>query len=870
MQKTSFDNVELERYRTALTEQAIEQKANAPSPPPSSVPAEIRPLPYPFNHFFSITNDCDNPDPSLNRWRHVGETIRLKNGLPISDSIFVDWPIQRGENHNYYIDGFSKEIPQFNRDRYIDANFFLLQQFHRGWFDVIHGWIMSHSIRIAHEVSFYGGVPRRNYLLKKIENLTEGGNENWVKWENNDPILLGGKQEDAPNCCRIRFFAPKRWLQDRPIRYFYFKYALPMLFSKFDIRGYVGQKKVFDIRSGKIFDPHWRQVPLPVLIDLIPLVGNDPEKLKNIEIEFELHPNETADTAQFDDVTLFSEVRQDIKDHIKVLDLFNLRLSSFSSHGIGMVFGATSQRDPASCDPRFHSDYLKNPNYFKDISEQAGVEFFNTFTNTYHKDIQTIDTVLHPVIFNDGSVGYDFYRYFYAPRTQQNTMDYSVFQLDGRMTDASSADYLGYHIHGALENMTQPASGALIYTHAGVRCWVHLDEEEKSGDKARDTFESIYGESLEALSDLADRYYNLSGTLKDEERIWVAGTAVVCRYAQVRRYLQRHSRYDRNTNAVWIETWFDPITKLPVPNPAKEFSDLRGATFFVEDALTAKVFVDGREVSHLIRNQGNHDGRPSVTIADVRTPTVIFDEVDVWEKGSCSAEAAMIELNEEFAFRGQRSLKLTALSERGRVIYQPRVPVDLYNNQYLRFAYRKLAEEASIGVRLRLSGGAIWGAAEAGGAEAGHLVELPAYDDQDWHDIVIPYWQFIAALPVESRTVPPEMIHKIEFDVKGVVLIDCLELLRDNDAPAPTDGCHVIGGTILPLGTTKSIFMTLDEKEFHTHATQGGHYMFEKRVPRGAIIRLQAETIKGERVEPISGPFHEVWRDCLDYDFYIV
>ncbi len=849
------ENRSLEQLRTALVEQALERKASAPEPPAGAEAAELEPLPAPFRHFFSITSDCDNPDDQLERWRRVGETIRLRHGLPIADSIFVDWPIQRGERPSFLKDGASTAAPGLDRDRYVDANFFLLKQFHRGWFDVIHGWLMANSILVPRRLRF--GPPPGG----------ERGAARWVDCEANPTLTLGGPEEGAPRSVRLRFYAPPDWLQEWPIRYLYFRYALPIRRSRFVVRGYVDGERVFRVESQRYFEPHHRLRPLPALIDLLPLVGNDPEPRKKIEIVIELRDRGTGGTLVLEDVTLLSETRADVERQMRVLDAFNLNLSVFSSHGVGMVLGARSHFEPESWDARFCSDEPANPHYSKDLTDLAGIEFYNTFSNTWRPEIPTIDSLIRPVVFNDGSVGYDLQRYLYAPLTESGDVDWSVFEVGGKRTNRSAGDYLGHHVRGALERLTAPGSGVLIYTHAGVRCDVLMDEEQRATGEEADPFDSLRGDSLEALGELADRYYNLSGTVDDADRTLVAGTAVLCRLAQIRRHLARHARYDRGSNTVWIETWFDPVTRRPVPSMEKGMSDLRLATFRVRDAASARVLVDGQPVTHLIRSPADGSGRDSVTIADVRTPTVIFDEVDLGEKGSCTADRAAAELTDGDAFRGQHALELRSLGGAGTLVYRPRQPIDFYNNQYLRFAYRKLTAEAALAVRLHLSDGATWGA--IAGGEADRLVALPAWPDTDWHDVVVPYWQLVAALPPAERRPPAEELLELSFEIRGGVLIDCLELLRDNDAPAPRDGRHLVGGTVTPADGVATVALEDAEGVHHSRVTPGGHYLFEHRVLRGAVVTLAGERPDGGRVAPLAGPRHEIWTDSLDFDFSV-
>ena len=813
----------LEARRQALVEEGLARRA-AVDPVDRPARAETRTLPYPFRSFITVTSDCDGPN--LERWRYVGETFRETFALPIADSLFILWMVKRGHTQ--------RGAGPFSLDRFLDQNAFLLRRFHRGWFDMIHGWFefMTLSVGDGFELEATGEAglsPRR----------------------------------------RVRFQTPADWKQvpmarkNAPPRHLCLRYALPRSTSSFRMTGWYGTEKLFEIGSGS-FEPQHRLVPLPAIVDLGEHMVPD-QRLLDLEIEFELS-NEAGHRLVVEEPMLVSATREEVARHIEIMRRFDLQLSAFSTHGIATALGARFGHDDASTDPRWLADRRENPHYFRDLFELAGVEFLNTQHNITGNDVLPLTDLLRPNVLNDGSVKYDFNRYLHIPRDKKGDPDYSIFQHEGQPTNMSAGDYLGVHIRGALEGMDGTGTGALVYTHAGFRCGVLMAAEEAKTGEAPDRYDPMNDDVRAALEDVADRYYDLSGTVAAEDRVFVAPTAVLLRLAQIQRHVGESSRYDREANTVHVSTWFDPVTRLPVPNPRVGASQLRWASFYVDDAATARLLLDGEPVTHLVRFPADETGKESIAVADITAPTVLFDEVPPEERCRVDVDGLSLTLTEEDAFRGRWSLRLDATNGNGTARLRPRVPADLRNHQSLRFAYRRLSDATALCLRLHHHDGSIWEVGDSSLADPSRAVLLPAGRDGDWHDVVLPYWQLVGALPIAERALPAAALVSVELTVTGSLLIDCLELLRDREVPPPEGGC-LVGGRVEPADALDTVILNVCGEHSEARVTRAGHYVFEQRAPHGSVVEIYGLTSDGQRVDPLRGARHEALRDSLDYDF---
>src|SRR5476649_1191267 len=107
---------------------------------------------------------------------------------------------------------------------------------------------------------------------------------------------------------------------------------------------------------------------------------------------------------------------------------------------------------------------------------------------------------------------------------------------------------------------------------------------------------------------LQDRAFGISG---DGSRQWLTRASVLYDYALIVRSLADHVRRDGDN--IDISSWADAVLGQTLPcSPAQ----LYGVTFYVRDAGTAGVSLNGRRIETLSRNPADETGRQSVTVLE--------------------------------------------------------------------------------------------------------------------------------------------------------------------------------------------------------------------------------------------------------------
>jgi len=164
-----------------------------------------------------------------------------------------------------------------------------------------------------------------------------------------------------------------------------------------------------------------------------------------------------------------------------------------------------------------------------------------------------------------------------------------------------------------------------LYTHLGG---LMVDPPQpnarrESAEDIRNRLPSPYLDSA-ATHALQDRVFNISGTVKPQDRVWFARATVLYDYALIVRSIGEHvARPDGNT--IQITSWNDATIGRMLPLcPAQ----LYGVTFYVDDPRKAAVFLDGSPVTTLIHNDPDQTGRLSVTIAEGEIRFPLFDDFD--------------------------------------------------------------------------------------------------------------------------------------------------------------------------------------------------------------------------------------------------
>lgn len=138
----------------------------------------------------------------------------------------------------------------------------------------------------------------------------------------------------------------------------------------------------------------------------------------------------------------------------------------------------------------------------------------------------------------------------------------------------------------------------------------------------------------DALAQLQDRIYNITGSVSPDARLWLARSSTFYDYALIRRSIADHVTAS-DANTVEISSWHDPVLNKTLPrSPAQ----LYGLTFYVDDPARARVLLDDRPIWLLARNARDETGRFSVTICEAEIRHLVFDALDPLQKAGLEAQ----------------------------------------------------------------------------------------------------------------------------------------------------------------------------------------------------------------------------------------
>jgi hypothetical protein len=129
---------------------------------------------------------------------------------------------------------------------------------------------------------------------------------------------------------------------------------------------------------------------------------------------------------------------------------------------------------------------------------------------------------------------------------------------------------------------------------------------------------------------LQDRALGLSG---HGPRMWFTRASTLYDYCLIMRSICDH--VERDGDAIDIRSWRDPALGKTLPcSPAQ----LYGVTFYVDDAATATVRLDGQVLETISRNPADETGRQSVTVFESEIRSILFDQLNPLENYPDEAE----------------------------------------------------------------------------------------------------------------------------------------------------------------------------------------------------------------------------------------
>lgn len=827
--------------------------------PVDSEPAQLRVLPYPFMTYVSISNDCDSGKSTFQEIRGFYGYVRETLNLPLGDSYFPDLlctgivpyqPTTKPEN----VDGILSD-PDGPAFRNRIGNY--IRYFHLGWFDSIHGFVTSASVKL----------PYTEEEQKQQPPSDSPDHEPYSPYLRRARLLAVGHPKHK-SCARFKFYAPEGWERQVPPRYVVLSYSAPLLGTTVHIRLFEGDQLLSEMIGKTSRSTTPLSSPQAYMIDLFPIAGLARARLHAIEVEVEVTGPPGA-FAEVHDIRLVNRLRRDLRRYQRAMESYNLTTPAFTSHGIGLVMSPTYGTEPSSTDRRRLADMPENTHYAVDILWDHGVRFFNTYSNTCTFSAVHIDQLTFLNSLTDGRVVYDFQRYAYAPKGPQGEPDMTFWHRGGKLINMSLIDTLGAGLFGLLAETTgKPGSGGLFYTHAYAANPVDPTQDAEIYSRPMNR------QTRDALEALAERYYNLSGATDDARRIYVANLPVMLRYSVVRKQLVDRAYYRPSANAVHIEPWYDPVLDEMIPHTpwARE---LRGITFHVNDASTARIFIGETEFQELIRNPKGTGERESVTMADVSAPLILAGRIPL---PTTRAKVSVVGAEADFGETSQgaptgQGIQLTLKASSGSLSVKPR-SISAANYQALRFVFSKSDSAIRVGLTFEFESGLKITAAESGLKISNRGYQIPVVSESGDRVVIIPFYLMLAGslrkCP-ERRTPGLNRITRWTFKLQGAigsrVRIGAVHLLRDCDQKLSADGFVVAGSVADAQPPIERVRMRWNGVEYESTPTTTGVYFFDRKVPSDSIVEIYGLTKDKVEVEPSNGRFFHIVTNKSDIDF---
>lgn len=389
------------------------------------------------------------------------------------------------------------------------------------------------------------------------------------------------------------------------------------------------------------------------------------------------------------------------------------------------------------------------------------------------------------------------------------------------------------------------------------------------------------------LRRLANRYYNFDRSIDDARRVWVPSASTWLRYLVTMQGLKDHVILSE-AGEVKIESWWDSVIRRRVPDAQAGSRDLHGVTIYVPSGAKPKVSLDGRSITTFTRNPPDRTGRPSITLVDDNTPTVILDEVPLGMRGRVVISAGDFKDVAKAATpaaSGERFASIVADDNgRANVLFEP-ADLELFNGSHLHFAYRKAARSSTAALRLDLilEDGGVVSAAEPNNAPpplSSYWTLPEAASSNDWREVTLATHQLTwPRSVVSSRWARPPLplgkVTGVRFSVTNakpneVIDLDDIAVLRPSGAGTAPDGKLLVSGRVTGANQTPLQGVAVNYEDDHgasvsTTTDSDGIYFFPL-VGKGS--RLQLHTLfDGRRCHPKQGAMIELRKNEAELDF---
>ena len=639
------------------------------------------------------------------RGRRIHKFLNQELGLPISDSVFV-----QSEN-NLWVSYFLDFGRNFNRNRYETSEphfIMLLRQWHRGNVDTFHSWQNAGIRTFFEKLDSHGEISNQ---IKLVELKYPPRNQKGFPdiGEHSLRLHFDGR---PPNDLIIHIQhgePPRNFSVDTRI---------------FDNQRYEQWDLTEDSRNARIYpNPCENKSEQALRDEVIEYMGQQKKEfiveinknkhfgLKNITaIGVSADSCSQPCKVQLKKIELGNYSRHAVESSREYMRALGIAPRVYTSHGgfsLAQNFSFTFLKDPPRLGENpysLSSEVLGRAQekggyaYIADLLSDLGVEYIWSYEqgwcwkdwrgeeleNSYW-DLPKKNSLksLYPGFYifsrTRGSNWCDLEKKDWGhPQLHSLLSDYAGIkdsnELVGisRRCAADQASNLGMLLAIGLAKIASEDNVEIVYyTHFGTP----LDHKPGLDGKM------FNPTTIGLFEDLMKHQYNFDNSISLDRRTWVPSKNVVARYRTNVENVRENLSVENNV--VRISSYIDPVTEKTIPRDKFNPDDLAGITVYVEDADTARLFVDKMEVKHFVRNAQDQTGRESITIIDNSTPTPLIGLVPLNLKGE------VLKRGVEWIHKYNQLPDLIVETEgRAEIEFSPQ-NLWLYNIQSLGFKYTK-------------------------------------------------------------------------------------------------------------------------------------------------------------------------------------
>jgi hypothetical protein len=502
-----------------------------------------------------------------------------------------------------------------------------------------------------------------------------------------------------------------------------------------------------------------------------------------------------------------------------------------------------------------YGDMPSSPSHFSHLLPDYGIIHLNSvdYTGLSEPSVATLDRKT----LMDGT------NYYYSRRCcyiDTKNFTYKTPLLSKNLVWSENA---GVHIHRYLETPQAFGTKDILYTHL----WLLGNDGTNSPSPVffRD-IKKYNQETFKAFNMLADLKYNLNNN-QWYQRIWVPPLSTLMRFSMTQKYLAQHT--ERTDNKIYINEWIDPVDGNSYPSSNYATQDLHGQTFYVDNSKTARLFIGSKETKSFKRNIADFTHRESITVVDTSHPTIVFDEVDLYEtNGRIFQNRASYFLQHREPYTGEYSMEIQSEVDGNSFVSYFPFRLDNQGTDFIRFAYKKTNSKSRVVVEFITENGRRNIITEDPSISDGWVAVIPNRPNTDYSEVIVEYSDMEPRGEV-VRSIPRGQIREIRFGLLNAekgdsVFFDSVEFLSARGVRPSADNTFMVGGRLWPNIDGIEIRLEINNVKHQAITSRGGWYYF-KNIPNNCLAQITVLR-DGREFYPVQGRVIQIKRNHLDID----